>query len=124
MNRFKALAGVIFGFLACGETRHATIAFNSGIIPICIERLSSPDLEARIKSAWILGNLAADETECAETLTDQGVLNIMVEQMEIITNANEISAHGPYATMLLWAINHFLKSAPNLSPAIVSGIYL
>lgn len=78
-------------------------------------------MEARIKSAWILGNLAADETECAESLTNQGVLDIMVEQMEVITNANEISEYGSYTTMLLWAINHFLKSAPNLTPVIVSN---
>lgn len=121
LNHLKALAGIVFGFMACGATRHATIAFNSGIVPVCIERLSSQDMEARIKSAWILGNLAADETECAESLMNQGVLDIMVEQMEVITNANEISEYGSYSTMLLWAINHFLKSAPNLTPAIVSN---
>ena len=110
----------MFGFLANGDTRHATIAFNAGILPTCVERLSSGDLEARIKSAWILGNLAADNAECAEALMERRVLEIMFEQMTTITNANEISSHGPYSSMLLWAINHFLKSTPGLTPNIVS----
>ncbi|CAG8755331.1 613_t:CDS:2, partial [Acaulospora colombiana] len=74
----ESLAGIIFGFLASGDTRHATIAFNSGILPACIERLSAPELEPRIKSAWILGNLAADDVECAESLLEKGVLEIMI----------------------------------------------
>lgn len=110
--------------MACGDTRHATIAFNSGIIPICIERLSAPDLESRIKSAWILGNLAADEVECADTLMSKGVLDIMVDQMETIVQAGEISVHGSYSSMLLWAINHFLKSVPALPTLMVSCNHL
>jgi hypothetical protein len=110
----------VFGFLANGDTRHATIAFNAGILPVCIERLSSGDLDARIKSAWILGNLAADNTECAEALMERGVLAIMFDQMTTITNSNEISSHGSYSSMLLWAINHFIKSTPGLTPNIVS----
>ncbi|PVF93691.1 ARM repeat-containing protein [Serendipita vermifera] len=118
----EALAGIVFGFLASGDTRHATIAFNSGILPACIERLSAPELEPRIKSAWILGNLAADDVECAESLLEKGVLKIMVDQMTTITNANEISVYGPYSPMLLWAINHFLKSSADIPASLIMNI--
>lgn len=109
----------MFGFLANGDTRHATIAYNSGILPVCIERLSSADIEARIRSAWILGNLAADDVECATDLVGRGVLGIMFQQMSEITEGRQIGECGPYASMLLWAINHFLKSTPGLPLEIV-----
>ncbi|KAG8841244.1 hypothetical protein FRB91_005211, partial [Serendipita sp. 411] len=115
-------AGVVFGFLSCGDTRHATIAYNSGILTECIDRLSSGDLDIRVKNAWILGNLAADETECAVTLLSKGVLNIMVDQLAAMTTSNEISTYIQYSTMLLWAINHFLKSAPELPTPLILRI--
>lgn len=115
-------ASIVFGFLACGDTRHATIAYNSGIVPACIERLSSPDPEVRVKSAWILGNLAADDVECADALVGLGVLNIMVEQTSVMIGTNEMQTYITYATMLLWAINHFLKSAQDLPTALVLRI--
>ncbi|KAG8805147.1 hypothetical protein FRC17_005709, partial [Serendipita sp. 399] len=115
-------AEIVFGFLACGDTRHATIAYNSGILVDCIARLSSPDLSIRTKNAWILGNLAADETECAESLLSQGVLDIMVGQLASMTSSNEIETYIQYSNMLLWAINHFLKSAPELSSPLVIRI--
>ncbi|KIM23358.1 hypothetical protein M408DRAFT_332378 [Serendipita vermifera MAFF 305830] len=118
----ESLAGVIFGFLASGDTRHATIAYNSGIVPVCIERLSSTDFEARIRSAWILGNLAADDVECATDLTSKGVLGILFTQMSEITQERRIGEFGSYACMLLWAINHFLKSTPGLPPELVVSI--
>ncbi|KAG8842133.1 hypothetical protein FRC20_004616, partial [Serendipita sp. 405] len=115
-------AGIVFGFLSCGDTRHATIAYNSGILTECIDRLSSGDLDTRVKNAWILGNLAADETECAVTLLSKGVLNIMVDQLAAMTTSNDISTYIQYSTMLLWAINHFLKSAPELPTPLILRI--
>ncbi|CAG7853212.1 SubName: Full=Related to importin subunit alpha-2-Schizosaccharomyces pombe {ECO:0000313/EMBL:CCA75940.1} [Serendipita indica DSM 11827] len=94
-------ASIVFGFLACGDTRHATIAYNSGIVPACIERLSSPDPEARVKSA------------------DLGTWR---QTTSIMIGTNEMQTYITYATMLLWAINHFLKSAQDLPTALVLRI--
>ena len=66
--------------------------------------------------------MAADDVECADALVGLGVLNIMVEQTSAIIGTDEMKQWITYATMLLWAINHFLKSAQDLPTALVCNL--
>lgn len=53
----------------------------------------------------------------------KGVLSIMTEQLTTMTNSDELTVYASYSTMLQWAINHFLKSTPEIPPALVRPIF-
>jgi len=108
------LAGIIFGFLACGNAHHANSAIRHNIFGVCLRLLSSSLPDLCIQSAWILGNLACESTAYATKFINAGVPEKLVETLKSYIETDRTSANTPQTATIVWAINSLEKGGPYL----------
>jgi hypothetical protein len=107
-------AGVIFGFLACGNAHHANSAIRQNIFGTCITLLSSPLPDLCIQSAWILGNLACESPAYATKCISAGVPEKLVENIKSYIEMDRSSTNTPQTATIIWTINSLEKGHPYL----------
>ena len=114
-NYFVQLqAGIVFGFLACGNAHHANSAIRQSIFSTCIRLLSSPLPDLCIQSAWILGNLACESPAYATTFISAGVPEKLIEAVKGYIEADRSSTNTPQTATIIWTINSLERGAPYL----------
>lgn len=114
-NYFVQLqAGVIFGFLACGNAHHANSPIRQNIFGTCLTLLSSPLPDLCIQSAWILGNLACESPAYATKLIIAGVPEILAKTLKGSVEMDRASTNTPQTATIVWTINSLERGAPYL----------
>ena len=114
-NYFVQLqAGVVFGFLACGNAHHANSAIRQNIFSDCIRLLSSPLPDLCVQSAWILGNLACESPAYATKFFRAGVPEKLVEAVKSYIELDRSSTNTPQTATIIWTINSLERGAPYL----------
>ena len=58
----------------CERWRHASCGVCSGIVPVYVSLLSSPNADVSEQATWGLGNIAGDSPEFRDLVTSQGAL--------------------------------------------------
>lgn len=110
----QLLAGVIFGFLACGNAHHANSAIRQNISGVCLRLLSSPLPDQCVQSAWILGNLACESTAYATSFINGGVPEKLLESIKHYIDVDRSSANTPQTATIIWTLNSLEKGGPYL----------
>ena len=110
----QLLAGVLFGFLACGNAHHANSAIRQNISGVCLRLLSSPLPDQCIQSAWILGNLACESTAYATSFISAGVPEQLVRSIKHYIDVDRSSTNTPQTATIIWTLNSLEKGGPYL----------